>query len=194
MNPNAREIDPEQAATEAIERGDLRRAVTILMAAYGDQIYRHCVFMLGDAGRAQDIQQKVFVQAWRDLGRFSGRSSLRTWLFAIARNRCRDDLKGWRRFLRRFELDGESPERAGSAPSAEQRLATEALKAPLAECLQRLAPAVRSVVLLRFQNEMSFVDIAESTAQKANTVQVQVARAMPVLRKCLEARGIAEAA
>src|SRR5687767_9956441 len=84
----------EHELLAAIAAGDTGAAIRIAMQTYGDAVYRYCRQMIKDATRADDVHQQVFIEAYRDLGRFAGRSSVRTWLFGIARHRCLDALKG----------------------------------------------------------------------------------------------------
>jgi DNA-directed RNA polymerase specialized sigma24 family protein len=101
---------PEDEAREARARGDHRGALTILMHAYGRDLHRHCFQVLRDRDLADDVHQTVFVQAYRDLPGFAGRSSLRTWLYGIARHRCLDAMKIGARWRRRFvRADGGGP-------------------------------------------------------------------------------------
>src|SRR5688572_24152592 len=74
----------------AIDRGDLRAALTFLMTRHGDAVFRFCVRTVRDRSTAQDVHQQVFEDAWRDLRAFSRRSPVRTWLFGIALHRCQD--------------------------------------------------------------------------------------------------------
>src|SRR6185436_18132937 len=65
-----------------VANGDMTGALRLLMARHGGAVYRYCREELRDAALADDVQQQVFIEAFRDLGRFRGGSSLRTWLFA----------------------------------------------------------------------------------------------------------------
>ena len=58
----------------------------------------------------------------------------------------------------------------------------------LAECLQKLQPAARQAVVLRYQEELSYDEAAAVSGVRVGTLQQRVARALPVLRKCVEAR------
>jgi RNA polymerase sigma-70 factor (ECF subfamily) len=56
------------------------------------------------------------------------------------------------------------------------------------QCLQKLAPHVLTAVLLRFQQGFTFEEMAAICDEKPGTLQAQVAGALPVLRRCIEAR------
>src|SRR5262245_14618748 len=88
--------DPDGDIVELIQRGDLRSALTSLMRRHGVAVYRYCREELHDRTLADDVHQQIFIQAYRDLMRFAGRSTLRTWLFAIARHRVLDAAKSRR--------------------------------------------------------------------------------------------------
>lgn len=178
--------DPEQEALVALDRADFKAALTILMEAYGAMIYRFCRQMVADEELAEDVHQMTFVQAWEGLERFSRRSALRTWLFSIARHRCLDALKMRRRRRVRFEDVAVVPESADPAGGAEERLAAHDRSRALSRCLGELAPAVRTVVLLRFQEGLTYPEITRICDERAPTLQARVARALPVLRRCLE--------
>lgn len=161
-----------------------------LMSAYGSQVLRYCHRMLGDAEQARDVRQVVFVQAYEGLAGFEGRSSLRSWLFAIARHRCLDAIKSSRRRQRREAEHGEGPSvgegSAGSASPTERWQVQQALLA----CLQALAPRVRSTVLLRCQDGLTFPELARMLGERPGTIQARVARATETLKRCLASRGI----
>ncbi len=177
----------ESEVLDALEQGDRKGALTILMQAYGDDIYRHCRLVVRDSALADDVHQTVFVQAYRDLPRFSRRSTIRTWLYGIARHRCLDALKARRRWLRRFELADALPEAADVGPRADDQLSAVGVASALEAALDELKPRVRIAVLLRFREDMSYQEMAEVCGERPATLQARVARAMPRLRKRLAA-------
>ena len=183
--------DPERAALAALDRGSPDEALAILMRAYGTAVYRYCRQMVTDDDLAQEVHQMTFVQAHEGLVRFARRSSLKTWLFGIARHRCLDLLKMHRRRHKRFGPIEEAPDLPEPASSAEDRLSERSVARVLESCLRGLAPRVRTAVLLRYQQGLSYPEIARLSNEKAPALQVRVARALPLLRRCLEEKGVA---
>lgn len=180
----------EGRALLALDRGDYKAALTILMDCYGTALYRYCRQLTADDDLAQDVHQLTFVKAYEDLSRFARRSSLRTWLYGIARHRCLDALKQKRRRERRFELVDTPPEQCDGAFNAEQRLTARDLSRALDECLDRLAPQIRAAVLLRYREGFSYPDMSRICQERSATLQMRVARALPILRRCLEEHGV----
>lgn len=182
--------DPEGEALAALERGNREEVLTILMEAYGLFLYRFCRQMVGDPDLAEEAHQTTFVQAYEGLGRFGRRSSFRTWLFGIARHRCLDALKMARRRRARLEPLEALPEPPAGGAGGEGRVAARDLARALAKCLQSLAPRVRTAVLLRYQEGFTYPEMARASGDRPATLQARVARALPLLRRCLETQGI----
>jgi RNA polymerase sigma factor (sigma-70 family) len=183
--------DPERAALAALDRGSLDDALVVLMREYGTAVYRYCRQMVTDDDLAQEVQQMTFVQAHEGLARFGRRSSLKSWLFGIARHRCLDILKMHRRRHKRFGPIEEAPDLPEPVSSVEDRLSERSVARVLESCLRGLAPRVRTAVLLRYQQGLSYPEIARLSNEKAPALQVRVSRALPLLRRCLEEKGVA---
>jgi RNA polymerase sigma factor (sigma-70 family) len=181
---------PAATAEELLARGDHRGAVAALMDAHGQAIFGYCLRVLRECQLAEDVLQQVFLEAYRDLPRFQGRSALRTWLLSIASHRCLDSMKARRRHLRRVVSDEDAV--IGSADPAAaptERLDQVKLTAALEACMDSLSHEVRMTVLLRFHAGLSYEEMADSLKAKPDTLQTRVARALPVLRRCLEGKG-----
>jgi len=77
----------ESELVEAARHGD-EDAYAALVAPHRPALHAHCYRMLGSTQDAEDALQEALLRAWRGLPRFEGRSSLKSWLYAIATNAC----------------------------------------------------------------------------------------------------------
>jgi len=136
------------------------------------ELVAHCYRMLGSIQDAEDLVQETYLRAWRSYGGFEGRSSVRTWLYQIATNRCLTELaRHSRRMLPSGVSDPEPDpdaylEEAGtevswlqpapdamvipdSADPAAIVAAREGLRLALIASLQYLPPRQRAALVLR---------------------------------------------
>ncbi|MFC1430252.1 RNA polymerase subunit sigma-70 [Streptacidiphilus sp. N1-3] len=144
-----------------------------LVQGHSHELQVHCYRILGSVQDAEDALQETLMSAWRNLGEFSQRSSLRTWLYRIATNRCLSMLRADSRRPRVAAPppDPAMPEPTGTgdvppwlepypdvlldnlvdqAPGPEARYeTTEAISLAFITALQLLPPRQRAVLVLR---------------------------------------------
>jgi RNA polymerase sigma-70 factor (TIGR02960 family) len=143
-----------------------------LIAPYRRELHVHCYRILGSTHDAEDAMQETLLAAWRGLGGFEARASVRTWLYRIATNRCLNLLRAGRRSTKMEQSEPmaelPAPSRLGealwlepypdalldeledAAPNPEARYETkEALSLAFVTALQLLPPRQRAVLLLR---------------------------------------------
>src|SRR5919109_119456 len=165
-----------QEHLEAARAGD-ERAFRALTDPYRRELHVHCYRILGSVQDAEDVLQETLLAAWRGLDQFSGRSSLRTWLYRIATNRCLNALRDDSRRPRREPIRTVEPtwlepspdvlldELADAAPGPAARYETkEAVTLAFVAALQHLPPIQRAVLVLRDVLGYRAAEVAEMLA------------------------------
>jgi RNA polymerase sigma factor (sigma-70 family) len=185
-----RDDDPDRDILLLVPRtpnADLSAALRLLMRRHGIAVYRFCREELHDATLADDVHQQIFIEAHRDLARFGGRSTLRTWLFGIARHRVLDAAKSRRRAAAHIEED-DTADAPDPSPPPDDQLDEARLHHALVSCLAGLGAHVRTALLLRYQQGFTFDEMGQACDEKPGTLQARVMRALPILRTCIESR------
>ena len=191
MGPGLEERSAADARIRAaVRRRDHDTALRLLMEAYGTQLFATCARYLSDRTLAEDVHQTCFVQAYQSLQRVLERESIAAWLMAIARNRCLDALKIHRRRRRWQVLQGTLPETRDGRSTAEDDVHRASLVERLRRALDVLSTEARRAVELRYGEMLSYEEMAELCGARPGTLQMRVTRAIPVLRRSLEAQGI----
>jgi len=185
------QLEVERDAVRCLEQRRPQDAIALLVKHYGNPLYRFCRSMLGSDVDAQDVLQTVFMHALESVGSYTPQATLGAWLFGIARHRCLDRIRSERR---RGSSDPR-PEALAELPAAtrnaDEQLAARGATGAIEHCLDRLEPKLRAAVVLRYQQQLSYDEMSRLSGDQAGTLRVRVARALPLLRACLEARGIA---
>jgi len=181
------------------QRGELA-AFNSLVLRYQDALYSLVARMLTDRAAAEDVTQEAFVAAWRNIGTFRG-GSFRAWLFTIAANRARDEL---RRRVRRptTSLDAarDDPDRADldppdRDPTPEGVAEQTEMRAALEVALRELPDDWREVVVLSDIHGLDYAEIAQATGVAVGTVKSRLSRARARLRDIvLASRELTDAA
>lgn len=179
-------VAEEAEVLAALARRDHDGALVLLMRHFGKPVYQFVRGMVRNDALADDVHQIVFIQAHRDFDSFEGKN-LTAWLFAIARNRSLDALRAQHRWADRCQDDEVDTVDAEQVPADAQVDEHRRLVA-LGTCIDTLAPHARMTLLLRFLEGFSFEEMAKMCRERAGTLQQRVARALPVLRRCIEQR------
>lgn len=181
--------------SEADERAWIRRAQAgeteafgALVAAHQRFVYHLALRALGHPQEAEDVAQEAFVRAWLALPNFRGQARFATWLYRIVTNLCYNRLPRLRRDLAALGDDDlqDIPDEAASVEPA-AGLEAEQRRARLHEEIERLPESYRLLVTLRFQQELSYEEIAAVTSLPLGTVKTGLFRARAKLREALRA-------
>ncbi len=183
------------AATQSTADADLviriadgdELAMRVLYSRHQMKIYRFVLRLVRDEMAAEDTISEVFLDVWRQAGRFEGRSSVTTWLLAMARN------KAWSALRKRREagIDEGVAEQIEDETDDPEVVAQKADKgAAMRRCIERLTPDHREVIDLVYYHETSLEEVAVILDIPENTVKTRLFHARKKLSELLKDAGI----
>lgn len=165
-----------------------------LVQKHKTSITRFAFMLLNDRAEAEDIAQVVFTRAFFASSRFRFGAKFKTWLFAIARNLCLNELR--RRSRQRMEpLDQETTSRAhwdhwpnenASEPTAPEVLSEQEFLQKLESALASLPETHRKVILLLKEEELSYEEMANLLGISLPATKSLIFRSRQALRQKLE--------
>ncbi|MBB96034.1 MAG: RNA polymerase [Rhodobacteraceae bacterium] len=171
-----------------IGQGD-RRAMKAFYERHQAGLYRFIKLKLGDAFEAADVMQEAFLEVWKAAGRFKGQSSVKTWLYGIARNKAVDRVRKAQRTTLR---DNPDETLADDSPSAQAVMEASADAERLRDCMGKLPAVQLSAIRLAFFDDMSYPQAAEVEGVPVGTIKTRIHHAKKLLMHCLT-RGVAAA-
>ncbi|MGX5657906.1 sigma-70 family RNA polymerase sigma factor [Geodermatophilus nigrescens] len=157
-------------------------------AAHGPELYRFALRQLGDGGAAQDVVQEVFLRAWRASDSFDPQlASLRTWLFAIARNVVVDEarrfaVRPWQRQLT-DDAGADTPPAAAADEGLVDAWVVE-------EALRRISPEHRTAIVQTHLRGRPYGEVAAELGVPVGTVRSRVFYGLKALRLALDEMGV----
>jgi RNA polymerase sigma-70 factor, ECF subfamily len=200
---------PEEAAIAGYENEGLMSADRAGAASaidfdqiferYHSMVYQLCCRFLGDRDEALDLCQEVLLVIYREINRFRGDSSLKTWIYRVAVNRASNRCRWWNRLRRRgtVSLDEHLAQEskgcladslATADRSPEEVLLQQEEREWIENSLQCLPLPQRIAVVMRDIEGLTYEEIAETTGASLGTVKSRIARGRDELKKRLNGR------
>jgi RNA polymerase sigma-70 factor (ECF subfamily) len=189
----------DTANTEALDRADMARlvgghnaALNDLMARHAPTVFRFLCRMLGNEDDANDLAQDTFVRVYRARESYKPEQKFSTWLFTIAANLARNQLR-WRSRHPNVSLDAESETTeqtlgdtlpSNMATPHQATVATERVEAVRA-AVQELPDDMREAIVLCEWEEMAVAEAAAVLQSTPKAVESRLYRARKLLREQL---------
>ena len=165
-------------------------AMRLLFARHNVRVFRFLKRMIGNAANAEDLLSEVFLEVWRNAGRFDARSQVSTWILGIARYKALSSLRR-RSFDELNEGIYETVEDPADDPeiSLQKRQSSALLK----NCLEQLSSAHREVLDLIYYHEQSIEEVARIIGVPPGTVKTRAFHARKRIAELMAARNVERA-
>ncbi len=172
-------------------KGD-RSAFGELVDLYKDKIFHLAYRMLGNKQEAEDVMQDTFLRVYKNLDKYDANQKFSTWIYRIATNLCIDRL---RKRKWNFSLDAEISDAEGldwysmlqsEEPGPEKQILLSETQRQIRSAIGALPEKYRSVVVLRYLQDLSLQEISEVLGMPVTTIKTRVHRGREFLRKRLE--------
>ena len=170
--------DSDLAIVERVLAGDANAFEGIVRRWQGPLVnmaWRYC----RDRGRAEELAQEAFVRAWRGLGQWRRESSFSTWMFALAANVFRSELKKFPTVLVPIDEVAEPSRPAGQQSQFAERTRHDAVR----RAVLALPPRYREAVILFYFQEMDVAAAARTMGMPTGTLKARLSRARELLRR-----------
>ncbi len=184
------ELAMEQALVEQCSRRDLE-GFSRIVDAYQARLLGFVRRMVRNEEEALDVTQEVFIKAFRNLERFDGRSSVRTWLFRIAHNLCIDRArKSGRRFvetsLEPMNAEDDPLEFSDDRWDPQRVVLEQEFSEVVEEAIASMSEKLRTVLLLRDKEDLGYDEIAKVVDIPVGTVKSRLFLARAHVRSYIQ--------
>ena len=147
-------------------------------------VFRFVTLKLNDPHQAADVLHEVFMEIWRNAGRFEGRSAAKTWIFGIAYRKAMDVF----RKSAKLDVTDDLPDQIDESPDGEACAMAAQQSAHVRACLDELSLQHRQAVELAFYEDLSYREISDVMEVPENTIKTRIFHAKKLLMRCLEMR------
>jgi len=174
-----------------VQKGD-KTAFDLLVRKYQHKVVKLVTRYLRDPADAEDVAQEAFIKAYRAIPQFRGDSAFYTWLYRIAINTAKNAIVSRDRSPVEFDLDLQNVEESSSmqmrladAETPESLLQTEEIRATVNQAIEALPEDLRTAIVLRELEGLSYEDIAQAMDCPVGTVRSRIFRAREAIDKRL---------
>ncbi|MFS0882138.1 sigma-70 family RNA polymerase sigma factor [Metabacillus niabensis] len=177
----------EESITQDIIINDREKVLDQLMDKYGNSILHLAYSYVGNREIAEDLTQEIFVKCYQKLDQYQKRSSLKSWLWRIAINHCKDYLKSWH--YKHIIISDEQAKRTSSGERVvEHEVIQKYEDEQLVHTVMGLPDTYREVLYLYYFEELTIKEISNLINVNQNTIKTRLKKAKEILKDRLEGK------
>jgi RNA polymerase sigma-70 factor (ECF subfamily) len=178
------------ALVERVQRGE-RSAFDVLVLRYQHKVLKLVQRYIRDPMEAEDVVQEAFIKAFRAIGSFRGDSAFYTWIYRIAINTAKNAIVSSKRRPVNVDIDVQDPEqgdleaRLTDGETPEQLALSDEIRETVNRAMAGLPEELRTAIVLREIDGLSYEEIAESMDCPVGTVRSRIFRAREAIDRQL---------
>ena len=194
VNPNLSDkaVVDYQLVRDAVDNGN-QKAYAELMSRYKDSIYFMLLKMVNNRDDADDLTIEAFGKAFKNIHQYTPDYAFSTWLFKIATNNCIDYIRKKRKQMLSIDKGYENEngedvalEIKSDTIGPEEKLMKKQKMETMREVVDKLKPRYRTLIELRYFQELSYEEIATNMDLPLGTVKAQLFRAREFLYQIMK--------
>lgn len=156
-----------------------------IMIEHGSDLVRLAFNYVKDKETAKDMVQNTFIKCYENLDEFRYDSSIKTWLYRITINQCKDYLRSWH-YRKVQTKDAFESTIQSFLPSPEEKVIRDSEQKEMEYLVLSLPKNNREVIILYYYRSLSIREIAEVTELNINTVKTRLRKAKQKLKILIE--------
>jgi RNA polymerase sigma-70 factor, ECF subfamily len=173
----------DAAIVARVLRGD-RSSYALLVDAYKGPVFNLALRMTQNREDADDLTQEIFIRAYQQLNKFNLEKKFFTWLYTIGINLIRNHLK--KKALQVLEGPSLNEVEQEEKEDKEGRQLAEESHVRLEKAMQQLPMEAREAIILKFQQGLTFEEIAEMTGDSISAVKMRIYRGLDRLKLLIQ--------
>ncbi|WP_416148992.1 sigma-70 family RNA polymerase sigma factor [Salipaludibacillus sp. HK11] len=152
-----------------------------LIDEYSDAILHLVYTYVKNRTTAEDLTQEIFIKCYEKLDQFNQQAKIKTWLYRIASNHCKDYLRSWhyRKIILNEKILTYTP---STSKTVEEEIIAKNEETRLMNAVMSLHLKYREVVFLHYYEELSLAEISNVTRVNINTIKTRLKRAKELLK------------
>jgi len=180
------QAETDEALVKRIAKGE-KLAMQVLFARHNVRVFRFCMRFVSDQTVAEDLTSDVFLDVWRQAGRFEFRSQVSTWLLAMARYKALSHRRSQRPTVDVDDAMGELTDGADTPEVTAQKTSKAKV---LRQCIDALSPDHREIIDLVYYHEKSVREVSEIVGIPESTVKTRMFYARKKLSEAVREAGL----